>query len=102
MYQFKNKIQLIGCTDNPTISVLENGIKKARFSITTTESFTDLEGNKNCSPICHICYAFGKLADIVERYLSMGNEIAVEGKLITEKQITYINVSDLLLLGKHT
>lgn len=99
---YKNKIQLIGCSDNPIVTVLENGVKKAMFTITTTESFIDLEGNKIKRPLSHTCYAFDKLADIVERFVKNTNDIAVEGRLITTKQHTYINVTDMLLLGKHT
>jgi single-strand DNA-binding protein len=52
--------------------------------------------------------AWGKLAEIVEKYLDKGKEVAIEGKLVNrnyiDKQgvkhyITEIVASDLLMLG---
>jgi single-strand DNA-binding protein len=52
--------------------------------------------------------AWGKVAEIVEKYLSKGKEVAIEGKLISrsyndkdgnKKYITEIQVNELLMLG---
>ena len=52
--------------------------------------------------------AWGKLAEIAEKYLSVGKEVAVEGKLVNrsyndkdgnKKYITEIQVNELLMLG---
>jgi len=52
--------------------------------------------------------AWNKTAEIVEKYLAKGNEVAVEGKLITrsyedkegaKKYITEVVVNELLMLG---
>ena len=52
--------------------------------------------------------AWGKLAEIAEKYLSVGKEVAVEGKLVSrsyndkdgnKKYFTEIQVNELLMLG---
>lgn len=106
MYQFKNKIQLIGNINNPSIKVNENGFKQVEFTLRTTDQFWTETGLKSSGNMNHLCKANSKLADIVERYISQGAEIAVEGSLIQPQEtdplgtIPYIQVSDLLILSK--
>lgn len=56
----------------------------------------------------HNLVAWGKTAEIVEKYVSKGKEIAIDGKLTsrsyeaedgTIKYVTEIVVSEILLLG---
>lgn len=106
MYQFKNKIQLIGTINITTVKVNVNGFKQAVFTLRTTDQFWTETGLKSLGNMNHLCKANSKLADIVERYISQGAEIAVEGSLIQPKEIDplgtipYIQVSDLLILSK--
>ncbi len=109
MYTLKNKIQLIGHLGNaPEIKNTESGKKLARFSIATNESYRNSVGEKVTETTWHILVAWGKIADIVEKYLNKGSEVAVEGKLInrsytdkdgTKKYITEVQVNELLMLG---
>ena len=57
----------------------------------------------------HNLVAWGKTAEIAEKYLNKGSEVAIEGKLTNrsyndkdgvKKYITEIVVSDILLLDK--
>jgi single-strand DNA-binding protein len=57
----------------------------------------------------HRITAWGKLADLIDKYVIKGKEIAIEGKLThrsyddkdgNKRYITEIVVTDLLLLGK--
>jgi len=106
MYQFKNKIQLIGTINIITVKVNENDFKQAVFILSTTDQFWTETGLKSSGNMNHLCKANSKLADIVERYISQGAEIAVEGSLIQPQEtdplgaIPYIQVSDLLILNK--
>lgn len=107
MYAIKNKIQLIGSTDMPTINVSENGFKTAMMYLTTSNTFLNEDGNKITGSMNHRCKASGKLADIIEKYLVEGMEVAVEGSLIQvsaenskKSAESYIQISDLLMLGK--
>lgn len=109
MYALKNKVQLIGNLGNiPEIKSTESGKKLARFSIATNENYLNVKGEKVTETTWHNLIAWGKLADIAEKYLKKGTEVVIEGKLINrsyndkegnKKQITEIQVNELLLLG---
>ena len=109
MYALKNKVQLIGFLGNtPEIKNTENGKKLARFSIATNETYRNAQGEKIKETTWHNLVAWGNVADIVEKYLNKGSEIAVEGKLISrsyndkdgvKKHITEVQVNELLMLG---
>ncbi|MCP9749568.1 single-stranded DNA-binding protein [Ferruginibacter sp. HRS2-29] len=110
MYSIKNKVQLIGNLGNaPEIKNTESGKKLAKFSVATTETYRNAQGDKVKETQWHNLIAWGKVADIIERYLKKGSEVAIEGKLVTrnytdkegvKKYITEIQVDELLMLGK--
>lgn len=109
MYTIKNKVQLIGNLGNaPELKTIESGKKLARFSVATNESYVNAKGEKVKETQWHNLVAWGKLADVVEKYLNKGSEVVVEGKLLTrsyndkegnKKYITEIEVNELLMLG---
>jgi single-strand DNA-binding protein len=110
MYALKNKVQLIGVLGgNPEVKQTETGRKMATFSLATSESYRNTKGEKIIETQWHSLVAWGKIAEIVERYLRKGSEIAVEGKLITRsytdkdgnrRHRTEVHVNELLLLSK--
>ncbi|MBA4197224.1 MAG: single-stranded DNA-binding protein [Chitinophaga sp.] len=110
MYALKNKVQLIGNLGNaPEIKKLDGGKKMARFSVATNETYRNAKGEKIVETQWHNLIAWGKVADIAEKYLQKGSEVAIEGKLINKsyndkqgnkKYITEVQVNELLLLGK--
>ena len=109
MYALKNKVQLIGNQGNaPEVKTTESGKKLARFSVATNESYRNAKGEKVTETTWHNLVAWGKVADIAEKYLTKGSEIAIEGKLINrsytdkdgnKKYITEVQVNELLMLG---
>lgn len=109
MYALKNKVQLIGNLGNaPEVKILESGKKMVRFSVATNEVYRNAKGEKITETQWHNLVAWGKIAEIVEKYLDKGKEIAIEGKLINrsyndkegnKKYITEIQVNELLMLG---
>lgn len=109
MYALKNKVQLIGNLGNaPEVKNTESGKKMARFSIATNESYRNASGEKVTETTWHNLVAWGKVAEIAEKYLNKGSEVAIEGKLINrsytdkdgnKKYITEVQVNELLLLG---
>ena len=109
MYALKNKVQLIGNLGNaPEVKTTESGKKLARFSVATNESYRNAKGEKVTETTWHNLVAWGKVADIAEKYLTKGSEIAIEGKLINrsytdkdgnKKYITEVQVNELLMLG---
>lgn len=112
MNALKNKVQLIGNLGNaPEVRSTESGRKMARFSVATNEKYHNAKGEKVQETQWHNLIAWGKVAEIVEKYLQKGSEIAIEGKLISrnytdkagvKKYITEIQVNELLLLSKAT
>lgn len=110
MYALKNKVQLIGnLGQNPEVKTLDGGKKMARFSVATSESYRNAKGEKITDTQWHTLVAWGKVAEIAEKYLQKGSEVAIEGKLInrsyndkagTKKYITEVHVNELLLLGE--
>ena len=109
MNTLRNKVQLIGNLGNdPEVITLESGKKLAKFSIATNDSYRNANGEKITDTQWHNVIAWNKTAEIVEKYLTKGNEIAVEGKLTSrsyenkegvKKYITEIVVNELLMLG---
>lgn len=110
MSTLRNKVQLIGnLGNNPEIVNLESGSKLAKFSIATNESYKNAQGEKVQDTQWHNIVAWNKTADIIEKYLEKGNEIALEGKLATrsyedkegqKRYITEIICNEIVLLGK--
>ena len=79
MYALKNKVQLIGNLGNsPDVRTLESGRKMARFSMATSESYRNAQGERVTDTQWHNLIVWGKLADIAERFLVKGKEVAVE------------------------
>jgi single-strand DNA-binding protein len=109
MYALKNKVQLIGNLGNaPEVKTTESGKKLARFSVATNESYRNAKGEKVTETTWHNLVAWGKVAEIAEKYLTKGSEIAIEGKLINrsyadkdgnKKYISEVQVNELLMLG---
>jgi single-strand DNA-binding protein len=109
MYALKNKVQLIGNLGaKPEVKKLESGKKVATFNLATSENYRNATGDKVTETQWHRLVAWGKVADIVEKYLDKGKEIAIEGKLINrsytdkdgkKKYISEVQVSELLMLG---
>ena len=70
MYALKNKVQLIGNLGNaPEVRTTETGKKLVRFSIATSETYKNAEGEKVKETQWHNIIAWGSLADIAEKYL---------------------------------
>jgi single-strand DNA-binding protein len=109
MNALRNKVQLIGNLGAaPEVKTLSEGKKMARFSIATNESYLNAKGEKVTETQWHNLVAWGKVAEIAEKYLTKGKEVVIEGKLITrtyndkegkKKSITEIEVNELLLMG---
>jgi len=109
MSNLKNKVQLIGNIGNaPEIINLESGKKLAKFSVATNESYKTAKGETIKETQWHNLVAWGKTAEIVEKYLTKGNEVAIEGKLTSrsyedktgvKKYVTEVVVNELLMLG---
>jgi single-strand DNA-binding protein len=109
MYAIRNKVQLIGNLGQlPEVRTTENGKKLARFSIATNDTYRNTQGQKVSETSWHNVIAWGKLAEIAEKYLTKGREVAVAGKLVhrnyTDKNgikryVTEVVLNELVMLG---
>jgi single-strand DNA-binding protein len=109
MYTLRNKVQLIGNLGNaPEVKTVTGGKKMARFSMATNETYRNAKGEKVTETQWHTVVAWGKVAELAEKYLAKGSEVAIEGKLINrnytdkdgvKKYITEVQLNELLLLG---
>ena len=105
----RNKVTLIGYTGKEVEIVnFENGGIKASVSLATNDHYTNAKGEKVEETQWHNLVAFGKVAEIIQKYVPKGKEIAIEGKLTyrtyedkegNKRSITEIRVDELLLLG---
>lgn len=109
MYSLRNKVQLIGNLGKaPDIKTTDTGKKLARFSVATNEMYTNALGEKVKETQWHTVVAWGKLAEVAEKYLNKGSEIALEGKLVTKdytdkdgnkRSSTEVQINELMMMG---
>ena len=109
MNNLKNRVQLIGHLGmNPEVRNLEKGTKMARFSLATHEVYTNQRGEKVTETHWHNVVIWGKTAETAEKYLQKGQEVAVEGRLVTRSYTdkdgqkrfsTEVVVNEFLMLG---
>ncbi len=107
MKTLRNKVQLIGNVgDTPKAHTFESGKKVIRFSMATNDYYLK-DGEKVQQTQWHNLVAWGKQAEIIEKYVFKGSEIAIDGKLTSrsfenesgEKQyISEVLIQEILLL----
>jgi single-strand DNA-binding protein len=104
-----NSVRLLGnLGKDPSIKTFEDGGKIANCSLATPHIGKDREGNRVEDTDWHNLVIRGKMAEIVEKYLSKGSQVAVEGTLRSrkytdgngeEKSVTEVLVNDFQMLG---
>ena len=110
MNTLRNKVQLIGnLGKDPEIITLDSGRKLAKCALATNDSYKDASGQKVVNVEWHNLVMWNKTAEIAEKYLEKGKEIAIEGKLTSrsyddkdgnKRYVTEVVVNELLMLGK--
>jgi single-strand DNA-binding protein len=104
-----NKVILVGnLGKDPEVKTFENGRKVAKFSLATSETYTDRSGQRQEKTEWHNVVFWGNIADVIEKYLRKGSQIYMEGKLATrsydqdgvKKFITEIEGSSMTMLGR--
>ena len=82
MSTLKNSVQLMGhLGQDPEVVNLDSGKKLVKFSLATNDYYTKKDGEKVTSTDWHNIVAWGKTADIIEKYVTKGREVIVRGKL---------------------
>jgi single-strand DNA-binding protein len=83
MKDLRNRVQLIGnLGKDPEVLTLENGKKLAKFSMATSQSYNNTKGEKVTDTQWHNIVAWGKDAELVEKFLAKGSYVTVEGRLV--------------------
>lgn len=110
MNAMKNTVQLIGHVgQEPEIKTFDGGKKLANITIATNEVYYKENGDKVEQTEWHRVVAWGKTAEIIEKYVVKGKEIGIEGKLThrsyddkngEKRYITEVVANEILLLGK--
>lgn len=81
-----NKAILIGHLGrDPEIRYMPNGDAVANFSLATTDTWKNKDGVKQEKTVWHRCSAFGKLAEIFEKYVKKGDPVLVEGSITSDE-----------------
>lgn len=104
-----NRVILVGnLGKDPEIRFTPNGRALCKFSLATSEKWTDNDGNKQERTEWHNVVVWGKAAEACGQYLSKGSKAYVEGSIHTRqyddkdgnrRYITEINARDVKFMG---
>jgi single-strand DNA-binding protein len=103
-----NKVILLGnIGKDPEVRETKAG-NIVNLTMATSEKYTDKSGQKQENTEWHNLVVFGKLADVVAKYVKKGDKLYVEGSITTRKwedkegntrYTTEVKVRDLTMLG---
>ncbi len=104
-----NKVMLIGnLGKDPELRYTTSGVAVATFSLATSESWKDQDGNAQEKTEWHNIVAWRKLAEICGEWLKKGKKVYIEGRIQTrnyddkntgqKRYITEIVADNLIML----
>ena len=77
-----NKVILIGNLGrDPETRTLESGTVMCRFSIATTETYKNKQGEKISHTEWHNIVLWRNLAEVADKYLHKGDKVLIEGRM---------------------
>jgi len=80
-----NKVILIGNVGkDPEVKEFKNG-RVANMVLATSEKYTDKNGDRQEKTEWHNIVVYGKLVDIVEKWVKKGDKLYIEGSIATRK-----------------
>lgn len=104
-----NKAILVGNLGrDPEVRTIEGGAKVANFSLATTETYRNKDGNRVDQTEWHRIVLWRGLAEVAEKYLRKGNSVYVEGRIASrkytdkdgiERTVTEIIGTNMTMLG---
>lgn len=105
-----NKIILVGRLGRDVETRFTGGGQAvSNFSLATDESYTDKSGAKQKKVQWHSIVAWGKLAEICQKFLKKGSLVYVEGKLQSreyedrggqKKKVFEVTINEMKMLDK--
>ncbi|MDR9400307.1 MAG: single-stranded DNA-binding protein [Psychroflexus sp.] len=109
MSSLRNQVQLIGnLGKDPEVRELDSGRKVANFTLATNETYRTKDGEKKEDTQWHNIVAWGKTADIIEKFVTKGREVILKGKLTSrsyenkdgdKRYITEVVCDEVVLVG---
>ena len=106
-----NKVILIGnLGKDPEIQNFDKGVKKAAFSLATSETYRNREGVEIEQTEWHNIILWRGLAEVAEKYLKKGSQVYIEGRIRSrsyekdgqKRYITEIEGETLNMLGNRS
>lgn len=93
---FLNKVILIGnvCSDIK-VSQLENGEKIVNFSLATNSKYKNKEGEIVENTQFHKLVAFSPISDNIEKFVSKGSKLYVEGPIEYKEYVDKNNIKKI-------
>jgi single-strand DNA-binding protein len=105
-----NKVTLVGNVGNdPEVRHLEGGTPVANFSLATSETYKNREGERVTQTEWHNIVIWRGLAEVVEKYVRKGQLLYIDGKIRTrswddkdgnKRYTTEIVADNMQMLGK--
>ncbi len=81
---YLNKAYIIGnLTRDPEVKALPSGVKVCNFSVATSRTYKDKDGERKETSEFHNIVAFSKLGELAGQYLKKGQQALIEGRLQT-------------------
>ena len=104
-----NKVILVGnLGKDPELRYTPSGAAVVTFSLATSESYKDREGNKQTKTEWHNIVAWRQLAEICGKFLHKGKQIYIEGKIQNrsyddrdgnKRYISEVVINEMQMLG---
>ncbi len=104
-----NKVILVGNVGrDPEVQYVSDNVPVARFTLATSETYKDKNGEKITNTEWHNIVVWRGLAQVVEKYVKKGSQLYIEGKIThrqyekdgVTKYFTEIVANSLQMLGR--
>ncbi len=104
-----NKVILLGNVGkDPVVQYVRENVPVARFTLATSETYRDRDGNKQTNTEWHNITVWRGLAKVVEQYVRKGSQLYIEGKLTTRsyekdgqtKYFTEVVANNMEMIGR--
>lgn len=106
-----NKVILVGNVGkDPEVQYISPDMPVAKFTVATSESYKDKNGERVTNTEWHNVVAWRGLAKIVEQYIHKGSQVYIEGRISTRsyekdgqtRYFTEIIANEMKMLGKRS
>jgi len=103
-----NKVILVGNVGkDPEVQYVKEDVPVARFTLATSETYKDRNGEKQTNTEWHNIVVWRGLAKVVEQYVKKGSQLYIEGKITNRqyekdgvtKYFTEIVANNMQMLG---